>query len=132
MSLADAIRKATSKTVPDVIEGMAKSTVTTTRYTKGRDSAARPTNTPSHPITAKRWWIREVGQAHVQRVWGQTADVQAQTTVRLGTDVADNDVVQVTAGDFAGNVYEIKQMIRQPNANKIDIALGPTGQKPAP
>jgi transcription antitermination factor NusG len=65
-------------------------------------------------------------------VWGQTADVAAEATVPITTDVAENDVVQITAGDFAGMVYEVKQLRRNPLGNKIDVALGYTGQQAAP
>ena len=130
MGLADSIRAATSKVVPQVLEGMAKSTVTTTRYAKGRDAAARPSRTPSHPISGALWFVREVADAHVQRVWGTTSAAQAEAMVPLGTDVAEDDVVQITAGDFAGEVYEIEQLRRDPNGSRILIALGPTGQQP--
>jgi len=127
--LADAIRNATA-VIPDVLRSLASSTVTTTRYTKGRDAAQRPTQTASHPITGGQWKITEVADGHVQRVWGVTANVTMEAAVPIDTDVQENDVVSITAGDYAGTVLEIDQIRRLPLANKIDIALGPTGQQP--
>lgn len=130
MSLRDAIRKATAAVVPKLIgpDGFAASTVTTTRYAKGRDAAARATNTASHPITDGEWFIREIADGHAQRVWGSTSSASAEAMLPLGTDVADDDVVQVTAGDFAGHVYEVQQSRTDPNGSRIIVALGPTGQ----
>ena len=130
MGLADTIRKATSKAVPKVLAGMAKSTVTTTRMVKTRDAAQRPVSTPTHPITGALWYVTEVADAHVQRVWGAGANVTAEAMVPIGTDVQENDVISITAGDLAGSVFEIDQLRRDYNGSNILIALGPTGQTP--
>jgi hypothetical protein len=130
MGLADVVRKATSKIVPKTVIGLAKSTVTTTRMVKTRDAAARTVNTPTHPITDGRWFIVEVADAHVQRVWGINANVTAEATLPLTTDVKEDDVVKVTAGDLAGDVFEVDQIRRDYNGNVMSVALGPTGQTP--
>lgn len=132
MSLRDIVQKATAQVVPKLIgpDGFAGSTVTTTRYTATKDAAGRPARTPSTPISGAAWYVREVANAHVQRVWGITSGAIAEAQVPIGTDVADNDVVAITAGDFAGNVYEIERVKRDPLGNRILIALGPTGQTP--
>ena len=130
MSLADAIRKATAGIVPKVLREFAKSTVTSTRYASTRDAAGRPSRTPSHPVSGAAWYVREIADAHVLRVWGTASTATAEAQVPLTTDVRENDVVQITAGDLAGNVYEVQQLRRDYNGNKIAIALGPTGQLP--
>jgi hypothetical protein len=128
MSLRDTIRKATGAVVPKLLTGLAGSTVTTTRNVRTRDAAQRTVLTPAHPITGGSWYIKEIADAHVQRVWGATSGAQAEAAVPLGTDVAEDDVVTVTAGDFAGKVYEIEQLRHDPLGSRILIALGPTGQ----
>lgn len=128
--LAETIRNATAGVVPQLLTDLANCTVTTTRNLKTRDTAQRPTINPTHPISGGQWYVREVADAHVQRVWGATANVTMEASVPIGTDVQENDVVSITAGDFAGTVLEINQLRRQPLGNKIDIALGPTGQAP--
>lgn len=134
MSLRDAIRKATAGVVPQIIgpAGFAGSTVTTTRYVKVRDAAARSSNTPTHPIVGGQWYIREIADAHAQRVWGLTSSASAEAQLPLGTDVLENDVVHVDAGDFAGHTYEVQQTRTDLNGSRILVALGPTGQVAAP
>lgn len=128
MALRDVIQRATSAIVPKVLKDMAGSTVTTTRYAKTRDTAGRPTNTPSNPITNGTWFITEIADAVAQRVYGLNSAASAEALVPIGTDVADLDIVRVTAGDFAGEKYEIEQKVRDPLANMIRVALVPTGK----
>lgn len=130
MSLRDTIRNATAGVVPKLLGELAGSTVTTTRQTKTRDEAGRPANTPTHPITDGAWWITEIADAKAQRAWGIGSNASAQAVVPLGTDVQEDDVVRVTAGDFAGEIYEVEQLRRDPLGNRILVALGPTGQTP--
>lgn len=128
MSLSDIIKSATASVVPSTLEGLAASTITTTRYVQTRDAANRPINTPSNPIVNGSWFIAEVADAHVQRVYGLQSAAVAEALVPFGTDVAFNDVVRVTAGDYAGEKYEVEQFVRDPLANMIRIALKPTGK----
>lgn len=133
MNLGDVIQKATAGIVPQLIggeKGFARSTVTTTRNERTRDAAARPVTDPApgNPIQDAKWLITEIADGHVQRVWGVGSEASAEATVPLSSDVADNDVVTVTAGDFAGNVYEVEQIRRIPLGNVMKLALVPTGQ----
>lgn len=130
MSLSDVIKDATAAVVPNLLEELAGSTVTTTRYVSTRDAAGRPVNTPSNPISGARWFIQEISSAHAQRVWGLQTAAVAEAMIPIGSDVADNDVVTVTAGDFGGNRYEIEGggTRRDPLANMITVALMPTGK----
>jgi hypothetical protein len=129
MGLRDTIKAAT-KVVPSILDQMAGSTVTTTRYVKTRDAAQRVVNTPTHPITGGDWYIREISTAHAQRVWGLQSAATAEAALPLGTDVADGDVVVITAGDFAGNKYEIEGggTRHDPLGNRVLVALIPTGK----
>jgi transcription antitermination factor NusG len=128
-ALSAAIKRAT-RVVPTILTQMAASVVTTTRFTKGRDEAARPTNTPWLPIIDGSWYIREITDARVQFVWGQNSNAAYEAQVPLGTDVEDNDVVRVTSGDFAGLVAEVEQRRLDPLGNRIVLALAPTGKPP--
>lgn len=129
MALRDTIKAAT-KVVPQILKQMAGSTVTTTRYTKTRDAGQRVVNTPTHPIVAGSWYVREISTAHAQRVWGLQSAATAEATLPIGTDVADGDVVVITAGDFAGNKYEVEGggTRHDPLGNRILVALIPTGK----
>lgn len=128
MALRDVIIKATSKPVPKVLTGLAGSTVTTTRYTKGRDAAGRPTNTPGNPIVDSKWYIVEITAAQSQRGWGLQSAAAAEAQLPYGTDVADLDVVRVTAGFLAGEKYEIEQIRHDELASMLIVALAPTGK----
>lgn len=128
MSLHDIISDATAAVVPQTLTDLANSTVTTTRYVKGRDAANRVTNTPTNPLTDVQWWITEIADAHAQRVYGLQSQASAEAQVPLGTDVQQLDVVRVSAGDFAGEKYEVEQFMRDPLANMMRIALAPTGK----
>lgn len=130
MSLRDTISEITAGVVPNLLEEMAGSTVTTTRYTDTKDAAARVVKTPSNPVAGAQWFIQEISTAHAQRVWGIQSAAKAEAMIPLGTDVADGDVVTVTAGAFAGNKYEIEGggTRKDPLANMITVALLPTGK----
>lgn len=128
MALRDAIKKATAKVVPKVLTDLASSTVTTTRYVKTRDAANRPINTPANPIVDGSWFITEIADAAVQRVYGLKSGAVAEALVPLGTDIAELDVVRVTAGDHAGQIYEVEQLLRDPLANMQRVALAATGK----
>lgn len=128
MALRDIIQNATASVVPGVLAGMAGSTVTTTRYTKTLDSANRPVNTKTNPIVDGSWWITEIADAVAQRVYGLNSAASAEALVPIGTDLEELDVVRVTAGDFAGEKYEIEQTMRDPLANMVRVALKPTGK----
>lgn len=129
MSLRDTIRNATASVVPRTLAELAGSTVTTTRYAVTKDIAARPSHTPSNPITGAQWYIHEIAQGHAQRVYGETTSATAEAQVPLTTNVQAGDVVKVTAGDYVGAVYEIEQIRRDPLGNRTLVALGATGKK---
>lgn len=128
MALSDVIKKATAGVVPRVLADMAGSTVTTTRYTKTKDAANRPVNTPSNPIVDGKWFVTEIADAAVQRTYGLQSGAVAEALVPFTTDIAELDVVRVTAGDHTGQKYEVEQLIRDPLGNMIRVALAPTGK----
>jgi hypothetical protein len=128
MSLSDIVKSATAAVVPQTLEGLAASTVTTTRYVQTRDAANRPINTPTNPIVDGSWYITEIADAHAQRIYGLQSAAAAEALLPLDTDVKAGDVVRVTAGDYAGEKYEVEQFVRDPLANMRRVALAPTGK----
>jgi hypothetical protein len=128
MALRDIIKKATAQTVPKVLRELASSTVTTTRYAQTLGPGNRPVNATTNPIVDGEWFIQEITDAAVQRVYGLQSAASAEANVPLDTDVERLDVVRVTAGDFAGEKYEVEQFVRDPLANMTRVALAPTGK----
>lgn len=128
MSLSDTIRNATSQVIPATLESLAASTVTTTRYSTALGTAGRPSTAKTNPITDAQWYISEITDAQTQRGWGLNSAASAEALIPIGADVQPNDVVRVTAGDFAGDTYEVEQLRRDPLANMVAVALKPTGK----